>query len=159
VARIAKLLDQWAALLDWGRSPFLLLVRLVFGVQFAQSGWGKLHSLPDVTQFFTDLGIPMPGANAVVVATHEFVGGILIALGLGGRIVPVPLIFMMCVAYATSDIEAVQKSSLWNTDPFTSAAPFLFLLTFLLVLFFGPGAFSADELIKRAWGQPSGKKR
>jgi putative oxidoreductase len=159
VARIAGWLKQWSALLDWGHSPFLLLVRLIFGVQFAQSGWGKIHHLDKVTAFFTELKIPMPHANAVVVSLHELIGGILVTLGLGGRIVPLPLIFMMIVAYSTSDIDAVHNSSLLDTGPFTSADPFLFLFTFVLVLVFGPGAFSVDEAINRLYGTGTKKKK
>ena len=35
------------------RSPFLLFVRLYWGWQFMQTGWGKLHNLSHVTQFFS----------------------------------------------------------------------------------------------------------
>ena len=52
----------------------------------------------------------------------------------------------MIVAYITADSEAL-KSIFSDTEKFTSATPFLFLLTSLLVLAFGPGAFSADRLL------------
>lgn len=54
----------------------------------------------------------------------------------------------MIVAYFTADHEAL-KSIFSETDKFTSATPFLFLLTALLVLAFGPGAFSVDRLLAR----------
>src|ERR1700729_328757 len=50
------------------RSPFLLAVRLYWGWQFVQTGWGKLHSLAKVTDFFTSLNIPFPALNAHFVA-------------------------------------------------------------------------------------------
>ena len=34
------------------QSPFLLFVRLYWGVQLSQNGWGKLHNLARVTEFF-----------------------------------------------------------------------------------------------------------
>jgi putative oxidoreductase len=40
---------------------FLLVVRLYWGWQFAQSGWGKLHHLDKVTDFFTSLNLSDPG--------------------------------------------------------------------------------------------------
>ena len=43
------------------QSPFLLLVRLYWGFQMMQTGWGKLHNLAKVTDFFISLGIPLPG--------------------------------------------------------------------------------------------------
>ena len=41
-------------------SPFLLAVRLYWGWQFMQTGWGKLTDIGKVIHFFTDLGIPAP---------------------------------------------------------------------------------------------------
>ncbi len=81
------------------QSPFLLLVRLYWGWQFAQTGWGKLHNLDKVTDFFTSLGIPAPGVNAVFIVALEFVGGILLALGLGSRLIALLLACDMLVAY------------------------------------------------------------
>src|ERR1700756_3285403 len=64
------------------QSPFLLVIRLYWGWQLAQSGWGKLHHIPQVTEFFTSLNIPFSHANAVFVSNLEFFGGILLILGL-----------------------------------------------------------------------------
>ena len=41
-----------AARLD---SPFLLAVRVFWGWQFMITGWGKLHNLAHVTQYFATL--------------------------------------------------------------------------------------------------------
>ena len=81
------------------QSPFLLVVRLYWGWQFMQTGWGKFHNLARVAQFFTSLGIPFPHANAVLVASIEFFGGALLIIGLGSRIVGLVLSFNMLVAY------------------------------------------------------------
>ena len=51
------------------------LARLTVGLVFVGTGWGKLHSLPDVTEFFTKLGIPAPGFHARLVACTELLGG------------------------------------------------------------------------------------
>ena len=53
------------------QSPFLLLIRVYWGWQFAQTGWGKLHNLPHVIEFFTSLGLPAPGPTAVFVSVFE----------------------------------------------------------------------------------------
>ena len=37
-------------------SPFLLAVRLYWGWQFMQTGWGKLTDIGKVVGFFADLG-------------------------------------------------------------------------------------------------------
>ena len=85
---------------------FLLAVRLYWGWQFAQAGWGKLHRMPDVIQFFASLGIPAPAANAWFVTLLEFVGGILLAVGLGSRLLALISVGDMLVAYITADREA-----------------------------------------------------
>ena len=54
-----------------------LLARIVLGVVFVQSGWGKLHDLDRVVAFFTELGIPAPQIQAPFVAGTELVCGTL----------------------------------------------------------------------------------
>ncbi|MGA2131323.1 MAG: DoxX family protein [Bryobacteraceae bacterium] len=113
-----------------------------------QTGWGKLHSLAKVTGFFTSLGIPLPGVNAPFIAALEFIGGILIILGLGSRIVSLLLVADMLVAFWVADREAL-FSVFSDTDKFYAASPYPFLLAFLIILIFGPGKLALDELIAR----------
>ena len=127
------------------QSPFLLLVRLYWGWQFMQTGWGKLNNLPKVTDFFTTLGIPMPGITAHFIAGLEFAGGILLILGLGSRLIALLLTVNMLVAYITADREAL-FSVISNPDKFYAAAPYTFLFASLIVLIFGPGRLALDEL-------------
>ncbi len=129
-------------------SPFLLAVRLYWGWQFMQAGWGKLHDIGKVIGFFTDLGIPAPALNAYFVSALEFGGGLLLLLGLGSRLIALPLVIDMIVAYITADREAL-FSIISNPDKFTAAAPYTFLVASLLVLIFGPGQFSLDALVTR----------
>ena len=78
------------------QSPFLLAVRLYWGWQFAQSGWGKLHHLDKVTDFFTSLNLPLPGVTATFFSGLELVGGVLLILGLGSRLIALVLTVNMC---------------------------------------------------------------
>ena len=128
------------------QSPFLLAVRLYWGWQFMQTGWGKLTDIGKVIDFFTDLGIPAPALNAYFVSALEFGGGVLLILGLGSRLIALPLVIDMIVAYITADREAL-FSIFSNPDKFTAAAPFTFLVASLVVLIFGPGRFSLDALL------------
>jgi putative oxidoreductase len=129
-----------------GKSPLLLIIRLYWGWQFAQSGWGKLHSLPRVTEFFTSLNIPFPAANAHLVSGLEFVGGVLLILGLGSRLISLLLASNMLVAYWTADHEAL-LSIFSDPGKFYVADPFTFLFASLIVLVFGAVFFSLDKLI------------
>ncbi|HEY4933819.1 MAG TPA: DoxX family protein [Terriglobales bacterium] len=132
------------------QSVFLLLVRLYWGWQFCQTGWGKLHNLPHVIEFFTSLGIPAPALNAYFVSSLEFVGGILLILGLGGRLVALPLTIDMIVAYVTAD-RAALLSFFSKPEDFYNVTPFTFLMASLIVLIFGSGRFAVDYLIERYW--------
>ena len=65
IHNLSKTHDRFFALLSKLQSPFLLAVRLYWGWQLAESGWGKLHNLAKVTEFFTSLNLPMPAQMAV----------------------------------------------------------------------------------------------
>jgi putative oxidoreductase len=128
------------------QSPFLLLIRLYWGWQFFQSGWAHLNNMPKFIEFFANLGIPAPSLNAHFVAVLEAGGGILLALGLGSRLISLLLAGDMFVAFVTADREAL-FSMFSDTDKFYAAAPYTFLFASLIILIFGPGFLSLDTLI------------
>jgi len=130
------------------QSPFLLFVRLYWGWQLAQSGWGKLHNIEKVTEFFMSLGLPAPGFTAHFIASLEFVGGILLILGLAARLIALALTINMIMAYITADHDALM-SIFSNPDKFYAAAPYTFLFASVVILIFGPGLFSVDAAIAR----------
>jgi putative oxidoreductase len=132
-------------------------VRLYWGWQFTQTGWAKLHNIDKLVNFFTNLGIPAPALNAHFVAALEFGGGVLLILGLGSRLIALPLVVNMLVAYITADREAL-FSILSNPDKFTAAAPYTFLFASLIVLIFGPGKISADALLAGLLKEPDRAK-
>jgi putative oxidoreductase len=148
LAQIQKLYNLFARAACSLQTPFLGIVRVYWGWQIAQNGWGKLHNLAHVAEFFASLGLPAPGPTATFVATFEFVGGILLAIGLLSRIAALGLAIDMVTAYITADREAFFS---FFSDPgkFYNADPFVFLLTGLLILVFGPGKISADALWER----------
>jgi len=128
------------------RSPLLLLLRLYWGWQFFLTGKGKLANLDRTADFFATLHIPLPKLNAIMAGSTECFGGLLLLVGLGSRVITIPLIGTMVVAYLTADREAV-RNLFTNPDKFVTADPFLFLLVAVVVFTFGPGAFSIDALI------------
>jgi len=128
------------------QSPFLLLVRLYWGWQFVQTGWGKLHNIQHVIEFFTSLNIPAPAFNVWFVSGMEFVGGILLIMGLGSRLVGLALAFDMVVAYISADQEAL-RSIFSNPGKFYNADPYTFLFASLMILIFGPGRFALDYVL------------
>jgi len=133
------------------QSLFLLFVRLYWGWQFMVDGWGKLHNLPKVIEYFGSLGLPLPGPTAVFVSILELVGGALLALGLGSRLIALLLTGNMTVAYITGDREAL-LSIFSDPDKFSAAAPFTYLMASLIILIFGPGRWALDYMsVERSW--------
>lgn len=118
-----------------------LLARLTLGVTFVGTGWGKLQHLDKVTEFFTELGLPAPHFQAVLVGTTELVGGALLLAGFASRLASLPLLVTMVVAILTAkraDISGV--SDLFGTIEWTYLAMLLWLALS------GPGRFSLDGL-------------
>jgi putative oxidoreductase len=142
------------SLSPYAQSLFLLFVRLYWGWQFMQTGWGKLHSLDKVTQFFTSLGIPAPGPTALFVGCAECFGGVLLILGLASRLTGLVLTGNMFVAYLTADREAL-LSFFSNPGKFYAAAPYTFLFAALLILIFGPGWIALDTWIAHKFLDPA----
>jgi len=131
------------------QSPLLLVIRVYWGWQLSQNGWGKLHNLSHVTEFFQSLGLPAPGFTATFVSSFEFVGGILLALGLLSRIAALGIFIDMTTAYITADREAF-TAFFSAPDKFVAADPFIFWFVGLLILILGPGKLALDTLIVRA---------
>jgi putative oxidoreductase len=143
------------------QSPVLLLMRLYWGWSFFQTGSAKLMDHAAFTQHFTDWHIPLPGLNVWIAGGTESVCGLLLLAGLASRLVAIPLIFTMIVAYLTAEIDTVKgvldtvtgifsdsDKFLAAADKFVSATPFQFLFVCVIVLAFGPGFFSIDRLIQ-----------
>lgn len=150
-----SLYDKLVLHLEWPQSLLLLFLRFFWGIDFIQTGLGKLQHLDKVTEFFTSLSIPAPGINAALVGSFEFTGGILLLIGLCSRFTAATLTCTLIVAYLTADLEAVKALFSTNYTKFFAADPWPFLLVCLLVLFFGPGRFSLDAALKRWMRFPS----
>lgn len=151
---VVRLHAQFTRACLWLRSPFLLLVRLYWGWQFAQNGWAKLHHLHRVIGFFSSLGLPHPGLVAPFVSCIELVGGILLILGLASRITGLVLTIDMFMAYWAAD-RAALHAVISDPGKFYGADPYTFFFASLIVLIFGAGLFSLDALIGR--GRPAAK--
>jgi putative oxidoreductase len=146
VTKVRQWHDRFFALVSNAQSTFLLFVRLYWGWQLAQSGWGKLHNLDKVAEFFTSLNMPLPSQMALFIACVELFGGILFALGLFSRITATVLTVNLTMAYVIADREAL-FSIFSDPDKFTAAAPFNFLVASLIVLIFGAGKICVDKAI------------
>lgn len=117
------------------------LMRLVVGFIFFKAGAGKLFGwfggfgIEGVTGFFTKLGIPFPAFNAYFVGYTEFLGGILMILGLLTRLVSIPFCIIMMMAIFTAHKEG------------DFYYPLMILMASLTLLEVGGGVLSIDKLI------------
>jgi putative oxidoreductase len=153
LAQIRRMYAFAVRMASYLQSPFLLFVRLYWGWQIAQNGWGKLHNLAHVTEFFSSLGLPAPGPTAAFVSTIEFVGGICLALGLLSRFFGLVLTIDMLMAYITADRDSL-LAIFSDPDKFTHADPYTILFAALIVLIFGPGKIALDTLLLRLYPYP-----
>src|SRR5437764_12807434 len=143
------LLYSWfVKIADWLQSAVLLFIRLYWGWQFWQAGWGNLSNISQAVENFTNMGVPHPAFTARFVGSVEAIVGILLILGLASRLIAVPLVINMITAFVIADREALK--TMFSADPgkFYAAAPYTFLFASLLILIFGPGKISLDTLIK-----------
>jgi putative oxidoreductase len=119
-----------------------LLARLVLGVVFVQSGWGKLHDLDKVIAFFTELGIPAPQIQAPFMAGTELVCGALVLVGLATRLAAIPLIGTMVVAILTA-----QWENLSSLNDLFGTIECLYGVLLIGLVIGGGGKISLDALI------------
>jgi len=138
--------------LNYLQSPFLLLLRIYFFWQLFQTGQGKLSNLGKVADYFASLNIPLPTVNAAVVGLFETFGSLFLIAGLASRLMAIPIVVLLTVAYLAGDFEAVTHIFA-DPDKFVKADPFPFLFCAVIILVFGPGKISLDAVIARWFGQ------
>ncbi len=122
----------------------LTLARLAVGWVFAESGWGKLHDLPRVIDFFASLGIPAPQVQAPFAAGTELVCGLLLLAGLLTRVAAMPLVVTMTVAILTA-----KRPDIASASDLFGTSEYLYVLLLGTLAAFGPGPLSLDRLLAR----------
>lgn len=120
----------------------ILFVRIALGIIFIYAGWMKISNMDQVLSGFASIGIPT--ALTYLVAYSEFIGGILMILGLFARYAGVVLAVIMLVA--------IWKVHLVNG--FSLAVNgyeyvLVLLLLSLSMVTFGAGKYSAAHLFRK----------
>lgn len=139
IAKLKALCQKLVAAFDWLPG---LVARITVGWLFMISGWGKIHNLDKVTEFFRSLGIPAAEIQAPFVASVELVCGALVLIGLFTRIASIPLIGTMVVALMTALADKIH-----SVDDLFSISEFLYIPILLFLVIKGPGAVSVDRFI------------
>jgi putative oxidoreductase len=125
-----------------------LAVRITVGVVFMGTGWTKLQNLPAITRNFTALGIPAPEILTPFVSGVEFVGGILLLVGLLTRFAAVPLMVVMVVA-----IISAKAGDIDSLETFLGFEEVSYFVMFAWLAIAGPGPVSLDHFILKASGR------
>lgn len=124
-----------------GISEFsLTLLRVVLGFIFLYHGYLKLFvkgNLPSTAFFFSQAGIPLPNISAVVVAFVEFIGGLLLLIGLLTKWTSLILIFEMAVAFF---VVHLKKGFLVSKGGYEFVL--LILAALVVILAYGAGKFA-----------------
>jgi putative oxidoreductase len=138
-------------LIDWPRRIAAyftwlppLVARIVVGWVFLWSGWGKLNALPRMIENFTSWGIPYPEILTPFASGVEFVGGILLLVGLFTRVAAAPLIVVMVVA-----IISAKWADVDSLETLLGFEEMSYLALFLWLAIAGPGPVSFDYLLTR----------
>ncbi|MFP8490217.1 DoxX family protein [Gracilimonas sp. Q87] len=118
----------------------LLLLRLGVGIIFIVAGWGKLTGIENVQAFFGNVGIPLAGFMAWVVALVEFIGGIMVLVGYKVELPSLLLAFIMVVAILTVKLGGDGGFSGMRID-------IMLLLTSLAIAIMGSGGYSLEGML------------
>jgi putative oxidoreductase len=152
-----KAYTGFASLLTLAQNPLLLAIRLYWGWQFMQDGWGKLTHLDKVTQYFLSLNLPAAGMAALMVALVELIGGLLFAFGIASRLTSLVLFVNMTMAYLSVPEDRTNFFHiLTKPEDFYGATPYTYWFASLLILVLGPGLFAVDSILGR-WLAPKHK--
>jgi uncharacterized membrane protein YphA (DoxX/SURF4 family) len=130
-------------------SVYLLPVRLWLGYSMITGGQSIFTLLTTDREFFQhwfghDLGFPAPLFMAFLAKATEFVGGILICLGLVTRVSASLIAVVMLVATLGANIDYHVKEHLLKEDAVVTISSFLFAC---LLVIEGGGKYSLDNYI------------
>ncbi|MGD9930603.1 MAG: DoxX family protein [Mangrovibacterium sp.] len=130
--------------LDALKSIPLFIIRLVLAYGFYGPATMKLGNIQSIADWFGSMGFPFPLLNAYLATVTESLGVVLLLLGLGTRIISIPLMVTMLVA-----IFAVHFPNGFAADDNGFEIPLYYLVMLFTLLIYGGGKISVDQLIAK----------
>ena len=137
---IEKYIQTVSALKDL--PPLIIRAILVYG--FYSPAIYKITDFSGTARWFESMGMPFPTLNAYLAGLTEFGGVILLTLGLGTRLISLPLIIVMIVAIMTVHIDNGFSAAKNGIE-----IPFYFIIFLIILIINGPGRLSLDQLISK----------
>jgi putative oxidoreductase len=127
-----------------------LFFRLTLAYGFYEPAMKKLNNLDAIAEWFATLrmfdlfNIPFPTLNAYLAAGTEGLGVLLLTLGLGTRLISIPMMFVMFVAIGT-----VHWQNGFGAGDNGFEIPFYYFLMLFSLLITGAGKYSIDALMAK----------
>ncbi|MBV8792195.1 MAG: DoxX family protein [Pseudolabrys sp.] len=128
---------------------FLLLAgRILLGLIFVRSGYGKLFDISGVAATFPPRGIPY--FMAWISVPSEFFGGLALIFGFATRyVIGIMVIFMLVASFSShaywnftdAAVRRAQDTNFWKNMAILGGILFLFVT--------GPGRFSVDRWLAK----------
>ncbi|MDT8394758.1 MAG: DoxX family protein [Bacteroidales bacterium] len=141
---IIKTYDRFADTISNLSDLPLLFLRLILAYGFYNPAMMKLKDVNAIGGWFESMGYPLPYLNAYLATITEGLGVVLLFVGLGTRIIAVPLMIVMLVAIFT-----VHYANGFNAGDNGYEIPLYYLLMLFTLFVLGPGKISVDHFLGR----------
>jgi putative oxidoreductase len=120
-------------------------MRLVLAWGFWNPAIMKWKNIDGIADWFGQMGYPLPTLNAYMAATTELAGVVLLFLGIGTRLISIPLMVVMLVAIFT-----VHLANGFEAGSNGFEIPLYYLIMLLALMVYGPGKYSVEGILRRA---------
>lgn len=148
-SKLQGLYKSIVPLLEKLRSLSLLFLRLILAYGFYEPAKMKWSDIDSVAEWFVSMGIPLPMLQAYLAASTEALGVLLLTLGLGTRLISIPLMIVMIVA-----IVKVHLPHGFSSGDNGFEIPLYYMLMLFVLMTHGAGKLSADYFLhKRETGR------
>ena len=122
----------------------LLIIRLVLAYGFYEPAMMKWKDINAIGDWFKSMDYPLPYFNAYMAGITEVAGFVLLLLGLGTRLISVPLIVVMIVA-----IFSVHFTNGFSAGSNGYEIPLYYMIMLFTLFVYGSGKISVDHLINK----------
>jgi len=118
------------------------MFRLILALGFFEPAMMKLRNPSGVAEWFGSMNYPLPMISASLSMVTEVSGILLLVLGLGTRLISIPMMFIMVVASLT-----VHLSNGFAAGGNGFEIPLYYFLMLFALVIYGPGRYSLDYLL------------
>ncbi len=122
----------------------LLMFRWILALGFYEPAMMKVKNLSGVAEWFESMNYPLPMVTATLSMVTEVTGIVLLIVGLGTRLISIPMMFVMVIATLTVHL----PNGFPAGDNGFEIPLYYFLMLFALVVY-GSGKYSLDHLLNK----------